>query len=69
MRIIDAKSSEGNAFFIMGVVKAALVKAGHADKWNDVHEEMTSGDYNKLCEVAESVTADLGDASISIVNR
>lgn len=69
MKIIDAKGSEGNAYFIMGAVKAALTKAGHADKWHDIHEEMVSGDYNNLCSVAESVTADLGDDRISIVNR
>ena len=39
----------GNAFAVIGACKRAAKKAGWTDeKWKDVNEEMTSGDYNHL---------------------
>ena len=39
---------DGNAFAIMGRVRQALRKAGHADLVDEYLEEATAGDYNHL---------------------
>jgi hypothetical protein len=53
---IDSKSSEGNAFNIIGQVTRFLKSRGRTDEVDSVIKEMTSGDYENLCQVVERVT-------------
>jgi hypothetical protein len=62
---IDATGPDGNAHVIIGYVKHALDFAGRMDEWDAVVVEMTSGDYDNLCDVAERVTK----GSVKVVNR
>jgi hypothetical protein len=62
---IDARSSEGNAFAIMGYVQQVFRDTDQMDKWPEAERRMKSGNYDNLCDVAEEVT----DGSITIVNR
>ena len=41
----------GNAFFILGKVKAALIKAGHKELAENYVREATSGDYDNLLKI------------------
>ena len=65
MIIIDAKSPDGNAFLIMAAVRRFLIQKGREDEWEKVQDEMMSGDYNELCDLAEDVT----DSAIIVENR
>mgnify|MGYP005825051743 CR=1 FL=1 len=57
MIVIDSTSPEGNAFSIMGTVKKVLQEMGKSKtEIEEAMERMKSGDYNDLCEVANSVT-------------
>lgn len=63
---IDANSPEGNAFSIIGVVHRVVKELGMSNEdWKRIQEDMTSGDYNHLCEVAEKETKGL----VVITNR
>jgi len=62
-KIIDATGPQGNAFVIMGEVRNYLQKMGRIDEWKAVREDMESGDYDHLCEVAERVS------NLKIINR
>ena len=62
---IDARSTLGNAYYIMGAVEDLLKKVGRADEVAGVMQRMKSGDYENLCQVAEEVTF----GSIQVVNR
>jgi hypothetical protein len=42
---------DGNAFFIIGTVKRALLKAGMKEEACKFVEEATAGDYNNLLRV------------------
>jgi len=42
---------DGNAFFILGQVRRALVRAGHRDLAEQYIKEATSGDYDHLLRV------------------
>lgn len=54
---IYSTSTEGNAFQIMGTVRAFLKKQGKTpDEIKKVMDDMTSGNYEHLCEVAERET-------------
>ena len=55
--VIDSTSPEGNAFYIMGIVKQVLQEMGKSKtEIEEAIERMKSGDYNDLCETANSVT-------------
>ena len=62
---IDAKSPQGNAFYIIGAVCRLLKEVGRDSEVAAVREKMMSGNYDNLCEVAEEVTF----GSIQVVNR
>ena len=62
---IDARGSQGNTFYIISVVKKLLEDVGRHDEWADVYEDMTSGDYQHLCDVAYRAT----NGSIEVINR
>lgn len=48
---VELVGNNGNAFFILGHVKRALIDAGHAEGAKDYVEEATSGDYDNLLVV------------------
>ena len=51
--VVVLVGENGNAFAIMGACKRAAQRAGWtADQINDVLEEMMSGDYDHLLQVA-----------------
>ena len=64
--IIDSTSLQGNALptldsgaaiYIMGIVKKVLREMGKSKtEIEEAVERMKSGDYNDLCETANSVT-------------
>lgn len=62
---IDAKSPQGNAVYIIGMVCRLLKEVGREDEVAGVRDSMMSGDYDNLCKVAEEVTF----GSIQVVNR
>lgn len=45
---------DGNAFFILGTVKKALVKAGMDKEAKEFMEKATAGDYDNLLRVVMS---------------
>ena len=49
--IVKLIGKDGNAFFIIGTVKKALVKAGMNQEAKEFMEKATSGDYNNLLRV------------------
>lgn len=51
---LNLENVDGNAFFILGVCRRALQRAGQLDRWESFHAQATSGDYNNLlCTVAD----------------
>jgi hypothetical protein len=42
---------DGNAFFILGTVRKALIKEGMGQEAKEFMEKATSGDYNNLLKV------------------
>lgn len=49
--VVKLIGKDGNAFFIIGTVKKALVKAGMNQEAKEFMEKATSGDYNNLLRV------------------
>ncbi len=45
---LNLENVDGNAFFILGVCRRALQRAGKIDRWPEFHAEATAGDYNHL---------------------
>lgn len=45
--------NDGNAFYILGVVRRALEKAGYGDLAKQYMKEATAGDYNNLLAVTQ----------------
>jgi len=62
---IDAKSSDGNAFSIMGHVLTLLKETDRMDEWPGFQERMLGDGYDNLCDVAEEATYGV----ITVVNR
>jgi|TARA_Y100000296_G_scaffold59850_1_gene69215 hypothetical protein len=57
MLMIDSTSSQGNAFFIIGMVKKILQEMGKSKiEITEAVEKMQDGDYDNLCRVANEVT-------------
>jgi hypothetical protein len=57
MLMIDSTSSQGNAFFIIGMVKKILQEMGKSKiEIIEAVEKMQDGDYDNLCRVANEVT-------------
>lgn len=51
--VINVRSPQGNAHYIIGVIKKLMKIMGEGDdSINAVVADMKSGDYNHLCEVA-----------------
>lgn len=54
---LELTTVNGNAFAVMGAVRRALIKAGNDSEVADaVIDEMMSGDYDHLLQVAIAVT-------------
>lgn len=49
--VVKLIGKDGNAFFILGAVKKALVKAGMSQEAKEFIEKATSGDYDNLLRV------------------
>lgn len=50
---IDLRGPDGNAYFVMAIVKRALVRAGATSQETDLYiEESMSGDYDNLLDTA-----------------
>lgn len=62
---IDAKSSQGNAWFIIVQVRKLLIEVGRENEVRGYTSRMRAGDYENLCKVAEEAT----NGSIVVVNR
>lgn len=45
---VQLTGQDGNAFAVLGVVRKALVDAGHQDEVETFFAEATSGDYDHL---------------------
>ena len=44
---------DGNAFFVLGACRKAALKAGWSvERWEQVRNQMTSGDYDHLLGIA-----------------
>tara|TARA_R100000789_G_C2961933_1_gene138199 strand:- start:3 stop:197 length:195 start_codon:yes stop_codon:yes gene_type:complete len=57
MLMIDSTSSQGNAFFIIGMVKKILQEMGKSKtEITEAVEKMQDGDYDNLCTIANEVT-------------
>ena len=55
--LIDSTSSEGNAFYIMGIVKKVLQQMGESKtEIEKAMRKMESSDYENLCRVANEIT-------------
>ena len=54
--VVQLTGTDGNAFAVMGVVKAAMKEAGWTrEEVTEVMNDMMSGDYNHLVAVAFNV--------------
>ena len=61
MLAVNVKGEEGNCFFIMGMTKRELLKAGQSkDVVANYFEEAQSGDYDNLIQVTERYLNDVG---------
>ena len=49
---IDLTGPDGNAFVILGIAQKLNAQVGRRN-WEELHAEMTSGDYEHLLEVFE----------------
>jgi hypothetical protein len=49
---VQLTGEDGNAFAVLGVVRKALVDAGHQDEVEAFFAEATSGDYQHLLGLA-----------------
>jgi hypothetical protein len=56
MIIIDTKGPNGNAWTIMGITHRYLKETGRDNEWSSIQKRMMSGNYEKLCAIAEEVT-------------
>lgn len=48
---VQLVGNDGNAFAILGRVRSALKRAGHAEAVEEYTKEATSGDYDNLLAV------------------
>ena len=48
--VIDLTGPQGNAFYLIGVVKSIFRRSGAPELGDKIIEEMTSGDYEHLVE-------------------
>ena len=61
MLSIDVKGEQGNCFFIMGIVRRELLKAGQPRHIiEEYFEEAKSSDYDNLLEVSRQYLSDVG---------
>ena len=61
MLSVDVSGEQGNCFFIMGIVRRELLKAGQPKEIIDKYfDEATSSDYDNLLEVSRQYLSDVG---------
>ena len=67
MLSINLSSPQGNAFFIMGMTKRELRKAGVSkEEIDEYYEEATSSDYDNLLDVTKRYIEQAGVDFITI---
>jgi len=57
--VLDLSGEEGNAFFLMGVVKGYLRRVGKRELQPEYFDKATSGDYNNLLDVSQEYCPEL----------
>ena len=61
MLSVNINGEQGNCFFIMGIVRRELLKAGqHKQVIDKYFDEAKSGDYDNLLEVSRQYLNDVG---------
>jgi len=58
-RKIDLTGPDGNAFVLLGIAKGLCPQLNK--DWDDIHKEMTSGDYKNLIKVFDKEFGDYVD--------
>lgn len=56
--VIDLTGPQGNAFYLIGVVKKTFRQSGAPELGDKIIEEMTSGDYEHLVETFDKYLGD-----------
>jgi len=51
--VLDLSGEQGNAFFIMGVVRGYLTRIGKRELQKEYLDKAMSGDYNTLLDVSQ----------------
>jgi hypothetical protein len=57
-QVIDLSGPQGNAFYLMGVVKETFRRSGAKQLGNEIVEEMMKGDYEHLVKTFELYLGD-----------
>lgn len=56
--VIDLTGPEGNAFYLMGIVRSTFRRSGASELGDSIVKEMTSGDYENLLKVFDRYLGD-----------
>ena len=56
--VIDLSGPQGNAFYLMGVVKQTFRRSGASELGDQIVEEMKKGDYDHLVKTFELYLGD-----------
>jgi len=59
--VINLNGPQGNAFYLMGIVRSMYRRAGHADLGEDIVNQMRSGDYEHLLKTFDLYLGDKFD--------
>jgi hypothetical protein len=57
-QVIDLSGPEGNAFYLMAVVKKTFRRSGASELGDQIVEEMMKGDYDHLVKTFELYLGD-----------
>ena len=57
-QVIDLSGPEGNAFYLMAVVKKTFRRSGASELGDDIVKEMQQGDYEHLLKTFELYLGD-----------
>ena len=56
--VIDLTGPEGNAFYLMGIVRSTFNRSGAPELGDSIVEEMMKGDYEHLLKVFDMYLGD-----------
>lgn len=57
-QVIDLSGPEGNAFYLLGIVRQTFRRSGAAELGEDICKEMMNGDYDHLVDTFELYLGD-----------